>query len=157
MIIRNPAKAAAAAASPPDRAALGDTQTNLKPMKPIRPGGRAAAATAAAGPAAAAPRPRRPPAAGRRPRAPPAAAPAPAAAGTPLREAAIQVLSGAAAGRTLDLTKNLTTIGKPGPAGGGDHQAPQRLLHHPRGGGDVSRPSTGPRWAGRRTRWTTTT
>src|SRR5216683_1090735 len=31
-----------------------------------------------------------------------------------LREAAIQVLSGAAAGRTLDLTKNLTTIGKPG-------------------------------------------
>jgi len=26
----------------------------------------------------------------------------------------IQVLSGAAAGRTLDLTKNLTTIGKPG-------------------------------------------
>jgi hypothetical protein len=31
-----------------------------------------------------------------------------------LREAVIQVLSGAAAGRTLDLTKNLTTIGKPG-------------------------------------------
>lgn len=30
------------------------------------------------------------------------------------REAAIQVLSGAAAGRTLDLVKNLTTIGKPG-------------------------------------------
>jgi hypothetical protein len=33
---------------------------------------------------------------------------------TPLREAQIQVLSGGAAGRTLDLTKNLTTIGKPG-------------------------------------------
>ena len=31
-----------------------------------------------------------------------------------MREAAIQVLSGAAAGRTLDLIKNLTTIGKPG-------------------------------------------
>jgi hypothetical protein len=31
-----------------------------------------------------------------------------------LREAVIQVLSGAAAGRTLDLTNNLTTIGKPG-------------------------------------------
>ena len=48
---------------------------------------------------------------------PAAAAPAPpprAADGTPLREAVIQVLSGAAAGRTLDLTKNLTTIGKPG-------------------------------------------
>lgn len=43
-----------------------------------------------------------------------AAAPAPAGAAGPLREAAIQVLSGAAAGRTLDLTKNLTTIGKPG-------------------------------------------
>lgn len=48
--------------------------------------------------------------------APPAAAPAgaAAAAGGSGREAAIQVLSGAAAGRTLDLTKNLTTIGKPG-------------------------------------------
>ena len=32
----------------------------------------------------------------------------------PARDSAIQVLSGAAAGRTLDLTKNLTTIGKPG-------------------------------------------
>jgi hypothetical protein len=38
----------------------------------------------------------------------------PAAASGPVREAAVQVLSGAAAGRTLDLTKNLTTIGKPG-------------------------------------------
>jgi hypothetical protein len=42
----------------------------------------------------------------------------PPAAGTaehaPLAAAAIQVLSGAAAGRTLDLTKNLTTVGKPG-------------------------------------------
>ena len=50
----------------------------------------------------------------------PAAAPAPqpAAVSTdpnnPARDSAIQVLSGAAAGRTLDLTKNLTTIGKPG-------------------------------------------
>jgi hypothetical protein len=47
-----------------------------------------------------------------------ASAPPPAAAGTaehaPLPAAAIQVLSGAAAGRTLDLTKNLTTVGKPG-------------------------------------------
>jgi pSer/pThr/pTyr-binding forkhead associated (FHA) protein len=48
-------------------------------------------------------------------------APAPAAAAhpaggdhAPVRDAAIQVLSGAAAGRTLDLTKNLTTVGKPG-------------------------------------------
>lgn len=42
--------------------------------------------------------------------------PMPAAAPTTgsVRDAAIQVISGAAAGRTLDLTKNLTTIGKPG-------------------------------------------
>lgn len=46
--------------------------------------------------------------------APPPAAPAPAAPAGSGREGAIQVLSGAAAGRTLDLTKNLTTIGKPG-------------------------------------------
>ncbi len=54
--------------------------------------------------------------------APPAASPAvaptpvapPAAPAAGAREGAIQVLSGAAAGRTLDLTKNLTTIGKPG-------------------------------------------
>jgi pSer/pThr/pTyr-binding forkhead associated (FHA) protein len=43
----------------------------------------------------------------------PVAAP-PVASGAPLREAQIQVLSGGQAGRTLDLTKNLTTIGKPG-------------------------------------------
>lgn len=44
----------------------------------------------------------------------PPPAPAPAAPAPAGREGAIQVLSGAAAGRTLDLTKNLTTIGKPG-------------------------------------------
>lgn len=48
----------------------------------------------------------------------PAAAPAPVAPAAPAptapREAAIQVLSGPAAGRVLDLTKNLTTIGRPG-------------------------------------------
>ncbi len=104
MIIRSPAKAAAAPAP-----STGDTQTNLKPLAPevVKP---------AAPPPAAAPAPAPSPA----PSAAPAPAPAPAAeapahaAGTPLREAAIQVLSGAAAGRTLDLTKNLTTIGKPG-------------------------------------------
>jgi pSer/pThr/pTyr-binding forkhead associated (FHA) protein len=46
--------------------------------------------------------------------APPPAAPTAHADHAPLPDAAIQVLSGAAAGRTLDLTKNLTTIGKPG-------------------------------------------
>ncbi len=45
----------------------------------------------------------------------PSAAPPAMALGQPgTKEAAIQVLSGAAAGRSLDLTKNLTTIGKPG-------------------------------------------
>jgi len=116
MIIRNPAKAA-----PPPVAdkSMGDTQTNLKALatEPPRPTPTPAAPPPPA-PAAASPVVTSPPApAPARPAAPapaPAPAPASAAGGTPLREAAIQVLSGAAAGRTLDLTKNLTTIGKPG-------------------------------------------
>ena len=111
MIIRNPAKAA-----PPPAAekSMGDTQTNLKPMapevaKPAAPAPSPAPAATATVPPSPSPVPAPAPAPA------PAAAPAGAAAGgTPLREAAIQVLSGAAAGRTLDLTKNLTTIGKPG-------------------------------------------
>lgn len=74
---------------------LSVTQTNMKPlvMPPVAPAAPSAVPTGA-----------------------PAAAPtAPAAApGHTIREAAIQVLSGAAAGRSLDLMKNLTTIGKPG-------------------------------------------
>jgi hypothetical protein len=92
MIIRKPAAGAPvstqAAPPVPPRPSLSDTQTNMQPL-----------------PAAVAAAPTPPPMAAT------AAAPAPAA---PVREAAIQVLSGAAAGRTLDLTKNLTTIGKPG-------------------------------------------
>ena len=90
---------AGAAAVPRD---LSDTATGMKPFTntdATRPVG--APPPQAPAPAAAAPAPPAPP------------APAPGAA-TPLRDAAIQVLSGAAAGRTLDLTKNLTTIGKPG-------------------------------------------
>ena len=126
MIIRNPAKAA----PPPPPVAEkgpGDTQTNLKPLaaettKP--PASPTATATSAPeprpapAPAAPPPAPPPPPPAAAAPAAPPPAA-APAGGGAApasgsLREAAIQVLSGAAAGRTLDLTKNLTTIGKPG-------------------------------------------
>jgi predicted component of type VI protein secretion system len=113
MIIRNPAKAA-----PPPAAdkSMGDTQTNLKAMAADAPRPPPSATTTTTSPPA--PRPAPPPApptSTSPPAPPPAAAPAPAAGGaTPLREAAIQVLSGAAAGRTLDLTKNLTTIGKPG-------------------------------------------
>ncbi len=123
MIIRNPAKAA-----PPPPAAdkgMGDTQTNLKAMAPEAPKAAAApsATTTATSPPAPAPAhapapPPPPPAASATSTSPPAptpsSAPGAAAGATPLREAAIQVLSGAAAGRTLDLTKNLTTIGKPG-------------------------------------------
>ena len=100
MIIRNPAKA-----GPPPEKAPGDTQTNLKAFsseaKPAAPAAGGPTTTTPPGPA-----PTMAPAAP----APAAAAPA---AGS-LRDAAIQVLSGAAAGKTLDLTKNLTTIGKPG-------------------------------------------
>ena len=104
MIIRKPSAAApmTAPASPPPPlagAALSDTLTNMRPMAASAP----PPAPAMAVPTAAAPA---------------AYAPAPVAATVPaagaVREAAIQVLSGAAAGRTLDLTKNLTTIGKPG-------------------------------------------
>ena len=115
MIIRNPAKASA---PPPDK--LGDTHTNLKALgaggpESSRPGtttsppAPAPTAAPAAGPPAGAPPT---PAA---PKSDPTASVPPQPAGSgPLRDAAIQVLSGAAAGRTLDLTKNLTTIGKPG-------------------------------------------
>jgi pSer/pThr/pTyr-binding forkhead associated (FHA) protein len=124
MIIRNPAKAAPPPPKAPD-AGLGDTSVNLKGPAPApapaddktRPAPSIAPAQPAASPQATvppAPVPQRPAPAPAP--APAAAAPAPAPAGAagPLREAAVQVLSGAAAGRTLDLTKNLTTIGKPG-------------------------------------------
>jgi len=101
MIIRNPSKiATTSAAAPAPRDAASDTATGMKAYQPQSDATRPVNATV--------PPPAPPPAA---PMPPPAAAAAPA---TPLREAAIQVLSGAAAGRTLDLTKNLTTIGKPG-------------------------------------------
>ncbi|MGZ5080909.1 MAG: FHA domain-containing protein [Usitatibacter sp.] len=115
MIIRNPAKAAPAP-SPAERG-MGDTHTGLKPVAPEPARPAAPPPPPPPPPQAAIPAPERtsPPVASPTasvPGARPAAAPAGAAG--PLREAAIQVLSGAAAGRTLDLTKNLTTIGKPG-------------------------------------------
>jgi len=119
MIIRNPAKAAPPPPKPAD-AGLGETVTNLKPgsdaTRPVPPSEQTSPPAPAPKPApvAEAPKPAAPPPPPPPPRAEPEPAPAAAAGGTPLREAAIQVLSGAAAGRTLDLTKNLTTIGKPG-------------------------------------------
>ena len=99
MIIRKPVATAPAATVAPapqpapapvqaPAASLSDTQTNMKPIAP-------------------------PPAPAAAPSAPPASA-QPQDPNSPARDSAIQVLSGAAAGRTLDLTKNLTTIGKPG-------------------------------------------
>ena len=119
MIIRNPAKAA----PPPPKpdAALGDTQTNLRPgtgeaPKPAPSPTTTAASSPMPAPVAPAPAAAMPPPVPAAAKPPPVPAAEPVAAGPagPLREAAIQVLSGAAAGRTLDLTKNLTTIGKPG-------------------------------------------
>jgi hypothetical protein len=121
MIIRNPAKMAPAPAPAPVSAdkSMSDTQTGMRPMAPEapRPSASATSAQATVPPApppipTPAPAPHAAAPAYTPPPAPPAPAPAGAAGG--LREAAIQVLSGAAAGRTLDLTKNLTTVGKPG-------------------------------------------
>ena len=102
MIIRSPSKVPPPAPPPSAERAFTDTQTGLKSL--------ATDTSPPSPPPVMAP----PPAAARAPApAPAATAPAPGAA-KPMRDAAIQVLSGAAAGRTLDLTKNLTTIGKPG-------------------------------------------
>jgi pSer/pThr/pTyr-binding forkhead associated (FHA) protein len=121
MIIRNPAKAAP---PPPKPAAdMSDTATNLKPLSAEQtatkapeasPPPAAAVNTAPPEPKPMAPPPPPPPPQAKPPQ-PGASNPPPRAPdGSALREAVIQVLSGAAAGRTLDLTKNLTTIGKPG-------------------------------------------
>ena len=96
MIIRKPPPMMAASGLGAS-ANLSDTQTNMKPLGTAPP----PIAPAAAPAQAAAPAMQMPP-------------PAPVTPSPATREAAIQVLSGAAAGRTLDLTKNLTTIGKPG-------------------------------------------
>jgi pSer/pThr/pTyr-binding forkhead associated (FHA) protein len=105
MIIRNPAKAGPTPA--PDKV-MGDTHTNLKALAPevVKP----APGTTTTPPGTIT----SPPAPAPAPAAAPAAPAAAAGPGGALREAAIQVLSGAAAGKTLDLTKNLTTVGKPG-------------------------------------------
>jgi FHA domain-containing protein len=117
MIIRNPAKAGPTPVAA-DKA-MGDTQTNLRPLaaetaRPSPPPPSAPAPSAPPRPAASMnPNPAASqPGAGASVASTSPPAPSPVAGG--LRDAAIQVLSGAAAGRTLDLTKNLTTIGKPG-------------------------------------------
>ncbi len=114
MIIRSPKAAPAPAPAPAADKPMGDTQTNMRPLGGDVPRPAASNTSAQATvPPAPAPTPTSPPAPPPAAAAQAGAAPAAGAAGG-LREAAIQVLSGAAAGRTLDLTKNLTTVGKPG-------------------------------------------
>jgi pSer/pThr/pTyr-binding forkhead associated (FHA) protein len=94
-------------------AGIADKDNTLKPAPPPPPPPAAAPAAAQAAAPAAAAAPAKAPAASSTPA--PAAAPAaasPARAGHPL--GAIQLLSGANAGRELELTKPLTTLGKPG-------------------------------------------
>lgn len=93
MIIRKPPLIPAAVASAPASfgPSMSDTQTNMRPLVS----------------------PATPPVTSLAPQ-PSTVSHAPTAATPHVREAAVQVLSGAAAGRTLDLVKNLTTIGKPG-------------------------------------------
>lgn len=110
MIIRKPSAAPAAAPAAPAAAASAPAAPAV-PTPSTPPAPAPVSASMAETQSMKAPAPQPVPAA---PAAPaPAAAPAAASTG-PGREGAIQVLSGAAAGRTLDLTKNLTTIGKPG-------------------------------------------
>jgi len=100
MILRPSAKPAAAPAAPPAAAA---------PAKPAAPVATAAAPAAAPAPAAAA-KPATPPPTPKP--VPPAAPAAKPGEGQPL--AAVQILTGPSAGKELELTKNLTTLGKPG-------------------------------------------
>jgi pSer/pThr/pTyr-binding forkhead associated (FHA) protein len=67
---------------------------------------------------------------------PPAAAPAPAASAA---QASVKVLSGAAAGREVPLTKVVTTIGKPGVAVAAITKRPHGfVVHHVEGAGNPS-------------------
>jgi hypothetical protein len=99
MVMRSPVKPAAGASKPAAPAAPAPTP---RPVMPPSPSPTATMPKPASAPAAPAPAP-----------APaPAAAPRPAAEPQPL--AALQILTGASAGREIELTKNLTTLGKPG-------------------------------------------
>jgi pSer/pThr/pTyr-binding forkhead associated (FHA) protein len=115
MVIRRPAAGGAptaATAAPVPKQDYADLNPNTVGLKPATPAAPAAAPVA---PAAAAPTPTPSPAAPqvKQPTVPhtPAAAPT---AGTQPRPAAVQVLSGSAVGRTVELTKPLTSIGKAG-------------------------------------------
>ena len=126
MVMRAP-KAVAAAPKP---AAPAPAAPAPKPAAPAPAPAAAAPKPAAPAPAAPAPKPAAPapapaaaapkPAPAPAPAAPPAPKPAPAAApaaakpAEPQPLAALQILTGGNAGKEIELTKNLTTLGKPG-------------------------------------------
>jgi len=97
MVLRAPVGKPAAVAGP-----LGDTQINQSSSAPKPP------------PAAPAPAPLGPSATQSQPAMQSAPVPPPAAPKAPEKLASIQILTGGAAGKELELTKNLTTLGKPG-------------------------------------------
>jgi hypothetical protein len=103
---------AATAAAPAAAEDFEKTMVMRSPPKPAAAPKPAAPPTPAARPAAPPPTPAaiRPAA----PAGPPTAAPRPAAPAEPQPLAALQLLTGPNAGKEIDLTKNLTTLGKPG-------------------------------------------
>ena len=104
MVMRAPPKMAAASPKP---AAPAPAAAAPKPAAPP--------AAPAAAPPPAAPKPSAPPAAPAAAPAAPAAAPRPApVAAEGQRLGALQILTGGAAGKEIELVKNLTTLGKPG-------------------------------------------
>jgi len=102
-----PAAAAPKPAAPPAAPAAAPPPAAPKPAAPP--------AAPAAAPPPAAPKPSAPPAAPAAAPAAPAAAPRPApVAAEGQRLGALQILTGGAAGKEIELVKNLTTLGKPG-------------------------------------------
>jgi predicted component of type VI protein secretion system len=109
-----PAPAAPAAAAPkPTPAPAPAPAAAPKPAPAPAPAPAAPAAAPKPAPAPAAPAPAAPAAAAPKPAPAPAAA-APKAPAEPQPLAALQILTGGNAGKEIDLTKNLTTLGKPG-------------------------------------------
>jgi pSer/pThr/pTyr-binding forkhead associated (FHA) protein len=101
MVMRSPVKPAASAPKPAAPAASPPSPSPITPAAPP--------------PAAAMPKPAPTPATTASAPVPaPATAPRPAAPAEPQPLAALQILTGAVAGKEIELVKNLTTLGKPG-------------------------------------------
>jgi len=102
MVMRSPVKPAAPAPKPAAPAAPPPSPSPITPAAPPPP-------------AAAMPKPAPTPATPASAPVPaPAAAPRPASPAEPQPLAALQILTGAVAGKEIELVKNLTTLGKPG-------------------------------------------